>query len=95
VNRVVKVKKLTINLLAIIFRDVLKFLTKKVIKMMNVSVAPPTIIQTLQSLNSPQLPNFNVGTANVEASAGAMASSAATTSGSVGSSCGSSVDTYA
>jgi hypothetical protein len=63
--------------------------------MMNVSVAPPTIIQTLQSLNSPQLPNFNVGTANADASAGAMASSAATTSGSVGSSCGSSVDTYA
>ena len=63
--------------------------------MINVSVAPPTIVQTLQSLNSPQLPNFNVGTANPEANAGAMASSAAATSGSVGTSCGSSVDTYA
>jgi len=62
--------------------------------MINVSVAPPTIVQTLQSLNSPQLPNFNVGTANPEANAGAVASSAAA-SGSVGTSCGSSVDTYA
>lgn len=63
--------------------------------MMDVSPIAPTIAQTIQSLNSPQLPNFSIGTANLEANAAAATVSDAASSGSVGTCCGSSVDTYA
>lgn len=62
--------------------------------MTGVSSAIPTIAQTLQSLNSPQVPNIKIGTANPDA--GAMAAPVVVPSaGSVGSGCGSSIDTYA
>jgi hypothetical protein len=63
--------------------------------MMSVSSVAPSIAQTIQSINAPQLPNFNVGTANVEANAAAATTSDAASSGSVGTCCGSSIDTYA
>lgn len=51
----------------------------------------PTIAQTLRALNTPQLPNFNVGTPNADANA-----SAASTSVPCGSaSSGGSIDTCA
>ncbi len=61
--------------------------------MITASVSP-TIAQTLMAVNNPQ-PNISIGTANPEANAAAAGSSDASSSGSVGSCCGSSVDTYA
>lgn len=59
--------------------------------MIGIPSVVPTIAQTLQSLNSPQLPNFNVGTPSPDANVSAASTSVAT--GSVVS--GGSVDTYA
>lgn len=66
-----------------------------VMKMMSVA-ASPTISQIVYSMNNPQTVNVNVGTANVEASAGA--STISTDSSSMGAAdCGScsGVDTFA
>lgn len=59
---------------------------------MTIASAIPTITQILTTLNAPE-PIKQIGTANVEASAAASCSGAST--GSVGSSCGGSIDTYA
>lgn len=66
----------------------------EVIYMTAISSVAPTIAQTIQMLNSPKLPQFNVGTPVAEAASSVTVSDVSVSSG-VGSSCGSSVDTYA
>lgn len=62
--------------------------------MVGISASIPTIAQAIQSLNNPQVPNVNVGTANPDANSGAIStSSAIPISGGVVT--GGSVDTYA
>ena len=66
---------------------------KRVISMtMTIAAMIPTITQTLAGINNPE-PVKQIGSADIEASAGATCSGAST--GSVGSSCGNSIDTYA
>jgi hypothetical protein len=93
-------KSLTIALTMFAFGFVRKFYFlffinfKKVIPMITAS-ASPTIAQTLMAINNPQPVNINIGTADPEANAAAAGSSSMASSGSVGTCCGSSVDTYA
>lgn len=61
---------------------------------MTIASVSPTIAQTLMAINNPQ-PNISIGTADPEANAAAAGSSSMASSGSVGTCCGSSIDTYA
>ncbi|MDD2865276.1 MAG: hypothetical protein PHC99_11240 [Methylococcales bacterium] len=62
--------------------------------MVGISAVLPTIAQTLQSMNSPQVPNIQIGTADVDANSAAAAVSIPS-AGSVGGGTSGSIDTTA
>lgn len=62
--------------------------------MVGISSAIPTIAQVIQSINQPQVPNTQIGTANADVNSAASAVSVPS-AGSVGSGTSSSIDTTA